>query len=142
MTPRKTTLTTRTGQVFLKLFSRATVLLLIAGITACQSGESRKPGKDSALQPSTPQETSATADYRPAIVEPALAKAEAMSDIDGLSFLQSTKLGWNLGNAMDAWNNGIANETAWGNPKATPELFKALKKEGFGIVRISVTLLG
>lgn len=142
MTPRKTAFTTRTGQVFLKTFSITTALLLIAGIAACQSGEARKALKDTTAQAASAQEAPDKADYHPATVEPALAKAEAMSDIDGLSFLQSTKLGWNLGNAMDAWNNGIANETAWGNPKATPELFVALKKEGFGLVRIPVTWLG
>lgn len=121
---------------------RLITLLVLAGIlSACQSGESRK---DSAAAGATAQKAAITdtGSYSPATVETALPKAEAMSDIDGLSFLQSTKLGWNLGNAMDAWNNGVSGETAWGNPKATAELFKALKAEGFGIVRIPVTWLG
>jgi endoglucanase len=55
-------------------------------------------------------------------------------------------LGWNLGNQMDAWNtsNGVelANETCWGNPKATQTLFDKLHANGIQTVRIPVTWLG
>lgn len=51
-------------------------------------------------------------------------------------------LGWNLGNQFDAQNNGVANETCWGNPKCTSDLFVALKKAGFTSVRIPVTWMG
>jgi endoglucanase len=51
-------------------------------------------------------------------------------------------MGWNLGNQMDAYNNNVANETCWGNPKATQELFTKLKASGFSSVRIPVTWLG
>ena len=54
----------------------------------------------------------------------------------------SMGVGWNLGNQMDAVSNGIAEETAWGNPKATQALFDALKSKGFSTVRIPVTWLG
>ncbi|MEU1939310.1 cellulase family glycosylhydrolase [Streptomyces coeruleorubidus] len=42
---------------------------------------------------------------------------------------------WNLGNTLDA----IPEETSWGNPKATRELFKTIRAEGFRSVRIPVT---
>ena len=51
-------------------------------------------------------------------------------------------LGWNLGNQMDAHNNGVAGETAWGNPKATQATFTKVKAAGFTTVRIPVTWLG
>ena len=51
-------------------------------------------------------------------------------------------LGWNLGNHMDAHNNGVSAETAWGNPKATQETFNKVKAAGFNTVRIPVTWLG
>lgn len=54
----------------------------------------------------------------------------------------SLGVGWNLGNQMDAFNNGVSSETAWGNPKATQALFDALKAKGFSTVRIPVTWLG
>lgn len=51
-------------------------------------------------------------------------------------------VGWNLGNQMDAHNNGVAGETAWGNPQATQATFDAVKKAGFTSVRIPVTWMG
>lgn len=51
-------------------------------------------------------------------------------------------LGWNLGNHMDAHNNGVSAETAWGNPKATQETFNKVKAAGFNTVRIPVTWMG
>lgn len=60
-------------------------------------------------------------------------------------------LGWNLGNTLDVCNadrsgNGSVDEhadevdeTLWGNPKATKELFEALKDDGVKSVRIPVT---
>ena len=44
-------------------------------------------------------------------------------------------IGWNLGNALDA----PGDETAWGNPRITPELIQAVADAGFDLVRIPVT---
>jgi endoglucanase len=49
--------------------------------------------------------------------------------------LAKTKIGWNLGNNLDVPEG----ETAWGNPKVTPELMSAVAKAGFGLVRIPIT---
>jgi aryl-phospho-beta-D-glucosidase BglC (GH1 family) len=49
--------------------------------------------------------------------------------------LRELKLGWNLGNALDAPDG----ETSWGNPPITPELLVAVKNAGFRVVRIPVT---
>lgn len=61
---------------------------------------------------------------------------------DASSVAFSMGLGWNLGNQFDAYNNNVASETAWGNPKATQQLFDALKAAGINTVRIPVTWLG
>ena len=50
--------------------------------------------------------------------------------------------GWNLGNQMDAYANGVSSETCWGNRMATQSLFDSLKAHGFSSVRIPVTWLG
>lgn len=42
------------------------------------------------------------------------------------------KLGFNIGNAMEA----IGGETAWGNPKITGEFIDLLKQNGFNAIRI------
>ena len=54
----------------------------------------------------------------------------------------SMGVGWNLGNQMDAFSNGVASETCWGNPIATQQLFDTLKSKGFSTVRIPVTWMG
>ena len=51
-------------------------------------------------------------------------------------------LGWNMGNHMDAINNGVSDETCWGNPKATQATFTGVKAAGFTSVRIPVTWMG
>ena len=51
-------------------------------------------------------------------------------------------LGWNLGNQLDAYSNGVANETCWGNKPATQTTFNQLAALGFTSVRIPVTWLG
>jgi endoglucanase len=49
--------------------------------------------------------------------------------------LGKLRLGWNLGNSLDVPDG----EEKWGNPKATPELLKAVAGHGFRLVRIPVT---
>ena len=51
----------------------------------------------------------------------------------------SLGLGWNLGNQLDAFRDGVAEETAWGNDSVTQELFDGLASAGFTTVRIPVT---
>jgi endoglucanase len=45
--------------------------------------------------------------------------------------------GWNLGNSLDSVGT---DETAWGNPAVTKELFDKVKGQGFNSVRIPVTI--
>lgn len=61
---------------------------------------------------------------------------------DAIAFANSLGMGWNLGNHMDANNNGVADETCWGNPKATQETFNKVKAAGIATVRVPVTYLG
>ncbi|GGN51472.1 endoglucanase [Streptomyces albiflavescens] len=42
---------------------------------------------------------------------------------------------WNLGNTLDA----IPDETSWGNPKVTKDLFDTIRAQGYRSVRIPVT---
>jgi len=56
-----------------------------------------------------------------------------------IEFAAKMKIGWNLGNALDAHNNLTPNETAWGNARTTQALINAVAAQGFGAVRIPVT---
>lgn len=55
---------------------------------------------------------------------------------------KSLGLGWNLGNQMDAFANGKADETCWGNAKTTQTAFNKLAEAGITTVRIPVTWMG
>lgn len=62
------------------------------------------------------------------------------TDITALEFTAGIKIGWNLGNTLDATGgSGLSQETSWGNPKTTPELMQAVKDAGFNAVRIPTT---
>ncbi len=73
--------------------------------------------------------------------------AGVMRDITSMQIVADMKLGWNLGNTLDAWVEGssglgLATETSWGNPKTTKAMFDALKAKGFKTVRVPVTWNG
>jgi endoglucanase len=46
------------------------------------------------------------------------------------------KLGWNLGNALEATSGTLGNETLWGNPLTTKALIDVVKASGFNAVRL------
>jgi len=56
-----------------------------------------------------------------------------------MEFAAKMKIGWNLGNSLDAHDNLTPNETAWGTVITTQALINAVAAQGFGAVRIPVT---
>ena len=106
----------------------------------------------------SPQEISSGEVSTQAVTTEAAAPAgEAREDISGLSsqeIVSAMTIGWNLGDTLDACQadrdgDGVINEhvaegeepdeTLWGNPPATKELFQALLDSGVNAVRIPVT---
>ena len=80
--------------------------------------------------------------------------AGEMREMSSMELVKDMGLGWNLGNTLDVCQadrdgDGVVNEhiaegekvdeTLWGNPFATRELFTALKEDGIDSVRIPVT---
>lgn len=57
------------------------------------------------------------------------------------ALLSKIKIGWNLGNTLDAHGAGasVVSETFWGNPKTTQEMIDAVAAQGFNAIRIPVT---
>ena len=66
----------------------------------------------------------------------------SLTDNNALAVSRSLGYGWNLGNQMDAVNNGVSGETFWGNAKCTQETMDGIKAKGFSTVRIPVTWMG
>lgn len=67
---------------------------------------------------------------------------QVKEELSPVEYVESWGLGWNLGNSMDAHEEGVSNETIWHDQAATQETFNAVKAAGFGSVRIPVTWLG
>ena len=68
--------------------------------------------------------------------------AIAASNMTASQITQEMKIGWNLGNTLDAYGGtakGVATETSWGNPKTTKAMIDAVKAKGFNTVRIPTT---
>lgn len=66
-----------------------------------------------------------------------------MKDISSAELVSGMKIGWNLGNTLDATGGiGIQSETAWGNPRTTEEMIDAVLEQGFNVIRIPVTWTG
>ena len=66
------------------------------------------------------------------------------TDETAMEFVNHIKLGWNLGNTLDAKINGAYNspqqaETAWGNPQTSKAMIDAVKAAGFNTVRVPVS---
>lgn len=60
-----------------------------------------------------------------------------------MELVADMKIGWNLGNTLDAFGaEGLLAESAWGNPKTTQEMIDAVLAEGFNVIRVPVTWKG
>ena len=69
-------------------------------------------------------------------------EAQPMPDSEALSFVQNLKIGWNLGNTLDATSKtsvDTASEMSWGAPKTTENMILSIKNAGFNTIRVPVT---
>lgn len=128
---------------FLKTIT--SLFLSLAIITGCTQGSDNIESNNS---PDNEAVTTA------ASVSTEVEKATLMRDITSMELVKEMGVGWNLGDTLDvcqADRNGDGvidehvedgekvDETLWGNPKATKELFEALKEDGIKSVRIPIT---
>lgn len=63
------------------------------------------------------------------------------SDVSAMEMAAAMGAGWNLGNALDAYDFTGGKETAWGNPVVTQDLIHTVKTAGFKTIRIGVTYM-
>lgn len=72
---------------------------------------------------------------------PKKASAATFQNLNQSQMVEAMGAGWNLGNQLEAANNGTPNETNWGNPTITESLIKAVKNAGFQSIRVPVSYL-
>lgn len=77
---------------------------------------------------------------------PALSASTGEESTSPAEVVSQMKIGWNLGNTMDATNNTLLKtmapekrETGWGNPVTTQELIHTVIDRGFNVIRIPVS---
>jgi len=65
---------------------------------------------------------------------------QEIRDIPSTELVKEIKIGWNLGNTMDATGGqGVSSEISWGNPVTSKEMIDSIKTAGFNILRIPTT---
>ncbi|MGN0618915.1 MAG: glycoside hydrolase family 5 protein [Ruminiclostridium sp.] len=124
------------------------IIMLLCGFILLSSACSSTP------QSAASEDTSAKTSTTTAEIAEDTPKTGEMRDISSAELVKDMGIGWNLGNTLDVCaadrdGDGKVNEapaegekvdeTLWGNPKATKELFESLKEDGFGAVRIPIT---
>lgn len=67
------------------------------------------------------------------------ASAATFQNLNQNQIVEEMGAGWNLGNQLEAVNNGTPNETNWGNPVISENLIKAVKDAGFRSIRVPVS---
>lgn len=60
-------------------------------------------------------------------------------DISSWDLVKEMKIGWNLGNTMDATGNGLDAETSWQPAVTTEAMAKLLADTGFNVMRVPVS---
>lgn len=86
----------------------------------------------------------------PAVQEPVVTESESYVPLapyeqkveiadNAVDFVKNMKLGWILGNTLDATGSGMSSETSWGQPMTTKELIDFVKDSGFTTIRIPVS---
>jgi endoglucanase len=65
-----------------------------------------------------------------------------MSTKSSLDFMKEIRIGWNVGNTLEAIDSSTAGwvpgETKWGNPRITQQLIDSVKAAGFNAIRLPV----
>ena len=142
------------GRVLMKKIKRMIAGCILAaaviGFTACAVKEEQEAVvasesvSDTAQAAPSAEEQNLTEDVREGIRIADLGEGTAAGP--AANVVNDIVFGWNLGNTLDSYsgtqlghNEGLASETAWGNPKATQELIDLVKDNGINAVRVPVT---
>lgn len=115
-------------------FAAAVTMCLCAA--SCGSDNSSSDSKTDSSKKASDSGTSSEGD---ALYVSSHSEQEEMRDISAWDLVSEMKVGWNLGNTMDATGEGLESETCWGNPKTTKEMIDTVKDTGFNVLRLPVT---
>lgn len=117
--------------------------VLAAAMSGCAGGESEETPPPIVTTAVTSALVTADAEgnYESGVKLPSVTAADfTLPENDGLKMVKDMKIGWCLGNSLDAVGaSGLAGETAWGNPTVTADLITTVKAAGFNTLRLPVS---
>lgn len=126
-------------------------VLALSGLTGCNSvTQGTTSGNVQTTEAPVVNQTSEANDVQSQETEPTEAptiteepEVITIADISSMELVADMKMGWNLGNTLDA-TGGIAleSERSWGNPTTTQEMIDEVLAQGFNVIRIPVTWEG
>ena len=106
-------------------------ILTVAALCGCGSAKQPDPTP-------TPEATATPAATATPTVTPT--PALTIKDITPMELVADMKIGWNLGNSLDATGGtGIMSESSWGNPKTKQAMIDDIIAAGFNVIRIPIT---
>lgn len=133
----------------MKKSSRILVLMLVMVFTVIMLGACGKDNKAETKTSAKVTETPTTVPTKApdageiavkAIQDKVTSGPMKMRDISSMELVKEIKIGWSLGNTMDAsGNQGVFDEIAWGNPKTSKKMIDMVKEAGFNTIRIPVS---
>jgi endoglucanase len=99
------------------------------------------PAPTQAAAPTESQDSGTDDDAALKAVEEKVASGPMeIRDLPSTELVKEIKIGWSLGNTMDATgSSGVLSEISWGNPKTTMKMIDNIKEAGFNTLRIPVT---
>ena len=122
-----------------------TLLIFAAALTSCgkaETGTAAQTAETSAPETAAVSETTTAAAETTTASDKSKATEDTVKDTasDAVERAAEMKLGWNLGNTLDATSGeGLDSETSWGQPAVTKELIAYIKESGFSTIRIPVS---
>lgn len=112
-------------------------LIGLTGLCGCGTEDTEAKRTPEPTNPPTVTEEPAVTEAPTATPTPEL----TIADISSRELVSQMKVGWNLGNSLDATGGGIGvmTEISWGNPKTKQEMIDVIVEAGFNVIRIPVT---
>ena len=116
-------------------------VMLVSGLGGCGSAQqTEQTGTGESTVESVAEDTTEDGSEEAAVEQE---YEITIADISSTELVADMRIGWNLGNTLDATGGiGLDSERAWGNPKTTQEMIDAVLAQGFNVIRIPVTWEG
>lgn len=116
-----------------------TALVMCAGMASCGSGNEKETSSSEASAAVSAEDNN-TEDKGTALVSQTHLNDD-MEDISAKELVSRMRVGWNLGNTLDAEGSGLEAEVAWqpSKKKTDKQMIRLVKDAGFNVLRIPVS---